>query len=482
MGETTGPPGGVDVEAFIERWVERHEGEMVEDLRALIAIESVESPARPGQPFGEGVARALEFVEAAARRWGLRTLNADGYAIHGEMGAGRDLVGVLCHVDVVPAGDGWTVPPFGGIVRSGRIYGRGAIDDKGPTVAALYGAAALLASGAPLSRRIRLIVGGDEESGFECVRYYFARHERPSLAFSPDALFPVVFAEKGILTLQLSRAVKSSALRRLTGGVRPNVVPDRAEADLAFASREEAVACVERLRRAAAARRARLEVDEPCRDGENVVVRVRSRGAATHGSTPEKGINAASELLAALAEADGAAGLLDPEGVAGYLARAGLEVYGRGLGIARQDDVSGVLTANLGVIRWEEGNVEATFDVRYPVSLSSADELVQDVRQHAGALGFEVRVTEDQPPHHVSPDSFLVRTLLDVYRKETGDPLGPLAIGGGTYARVLPGAVAFGPVFPMQGIVPHEPDECIEVAHLRRLAVIYGKALWALAR
>ncbi|HEY8498534.1 MAG TPA: Sapep family Mn(2+)-dependent dipeptidase [Limnochordales bacterium] len=471
-GEASGP-----LEQRVERWLERHARDLVEQTAALVRIPSVEGPPEPGHPFGREVGQALAYVAGLARSLGLETLDVDGYAIHAHWGPSEPLVGVLGHVDVVPAGSGWSVPPFGGVVRDGRVWGRGALDDKGPTVAALFAAAALAAAGAPVRRGIRLIVGGDEETGFQCLRHYFARQPRPEVAFAPDALFPVVFAEKGILNLTVALPAGSAVLARLAGGSRPNVVPDTAEAELVFPSAGQAGAWQERLARAARGRRAQLAARAA---GERVTLS--SQGVATHGSTPEKGVNAAAELLAWLVEADEGQGVLDPGGSLAFLARAGSGLHGEGLGIFTRDDVSGVLTCNLGVLSLREQELVATFDIRYPVSLGRADGLVARVEQALRAQGGRVVAVSDDPPHHVPEDSWLVRTLLEVYRRETGGDLPPLAIGGGTYARLLPQAVAFGPVEPMSGAVPHEKDEHIEVSRLQQLARIYAAALWELAR
>ena len=463
-------------------WLGTQREAMLRDLAGLLAIESVEGPPFPGKPFGEGVARALEFVLQMGRRLGLRGESVDGYAVHLEAGSGSEVVGVLCHVDVVPAGEGWSVPPFAGTVRGGRIYGRGALDDKGPTVASLYAAAALLAAEVPLRRRVRVIVGGDEESGFECIRYYFRRHPYPDVAFSPDALFPVVFAEKGNLLLTLAKEGVPAGVAEAHAGQHANVVPDRATARLRWPPDEPVQAWLERLHRAAARRRGRVVVREPG-PGEagQPVVELEAYGQATHGSVPEKGLNAAAELLACIADADAGQRRLDPDGTVAFLARAAGEVYGRGLGIARRDDVSGLLTANLGLLRWAAGRVQATFDIRYPVAEGRAHGLVSAVAGLAGGFGFRVASARDDPPHHVDPQGWLVQTLLGVYREETGDDLGPLAIGGGTYARAVPNAVAFGPAFPLQGAIPHEADEYIGLDHLFQLARIYARALLALA-
>lgn len=485
MSQVPPPTERDGVEAAALAWLARHDDVLIGETAALVRIPSVEGPAEPGKPFGLEVARALEFVEELARRLGLESLNVDGYAIHVHWGPQEPLVGVLTHVDVVPAGGGWSVPPFGGVVKDGRMYGRGAIDNKGPTAAALFSLAALAAVGAPVRRGLRLIVGGDEETGFECLRYYFKRHPHPELAFSPDAVFPVVFAEKGILNLTLALPAPGGHLVRLAGGERPNVVPDRAEALLAFDSEQQAAEWQRRLISAAAGRRARITVE---RGGTKTTgtqtsrLLVRSQGVATHGSTPEKGVNAAAELLVCLVEADRGEGVLDPAGTLGFLGEAGSGLHGEGLGIFERDDVSGVSSCNLGVLRLQGAEVVATFDIRYPVRLKSAEGLVRKVAEKVMAAGGRVMAVTDDPPHYVPEESFLVRTLMEIYRRETGDDTPPLAIGGGTYARLVPGAVAFGPVMPFSGVVPHEKDEHIELDHLRRLARLYAAALWALAR
>ena len=70
------------------------------------------------------------------------------------------------------AGDGWNTDPFEGVIADGRITGRGVLDDKGPVIAALYAMKALKDSGAELKRRIRLIVGTDEETGSTDMERY----------------------------------------------------------------------------------------------------------------------------------------------------------------------------------------------------------------------------------------------------------------------------------------------------------------------
>ena len=97
-----------------------------------------------GRSFGIETRQALDNALGVAAQHGLTTKNLDGYAAHAEwaapgVAADAPIVGVLAHVDVVPPGDGWTHPPFGAEIDDGKIYARGAIDDKGPAMAGSVG-------------------------------------------------------------------------------------------------------------------------------------------------------------------------------------------------------------------------------------------------------------------------------------------------------------------------------------------------------
>ena len=485
--------------AQLDGWLDQHRQAMIEAVQALCRIRSVQEEPAPGQPFGPGVAAALEWVRQHAAAMGFRTRNIDGYAIDAEVGEGDEWIAVLGHVDVVPEGSGWTHPPYGAEIHEGKIYARGAVDDKGPTVAALYALKAVadlaLAQGQRPRRRARLIVGGNEESGFECVKYYFAREPQPTLGFSPDAMFPLVNAEKGIWTFRLSLELPREAatpapgreagpdegpgwtarLVRLEGGTRVNVVPEHAAAELVVAgpgapSLDE---LARRLEDGGGPGRARITARV---EGDRLVVE--ARGAAAHAMHPEKGINAIAGLLAALARALGPA--LPRSSDLAFLAEAGRRTDGSGFDIAVADDVSGPLTVNLGVMRLAGDAVYADCNVRYPVTASTR-ELLQRVAGALAGTGWRVESREDMPPHHVPEDSEIVSQLLDVYRQETGDGgARPLAIGGGTYARVLEKGVAFGPLFPGQRELAHEPDEYWGIDDLVRCARIYARALYRL--
>ncbi len=439
----------------LDHLVDRYEKDLIEDIQSLIRIPSVrdESTAAPGAPFGKEVNRALELYLARAEAMGFTVKNLAGYAGHVEYGEGREILGILAHLDVVPAGTDWQHEPFGGEIAQDKIYGRGVIDNKGPAVIALYALKALKDSGVVPNKRIRVIVGCDEESGMECMKYYLQHEEKPTLGFSPDADFPLIHAEKGILHLKALWQGPDSGIS-VTGGLRPNVVPQFASAIIRGGNQLPP---------------STGNVSVQATDGNS---KVTASGLAAHASVPQKGNNAIVTLLNYLAGLD----LKEHSAKFKFLAAAGQGLNGEGLDIALEDEVSGKLTCNLGMIRLERGAGEAVFDVRSPVTIP-----LQQTRDRAiTALergGFQVEVATFDPPHYVSKDTPLVQTLLRVYREHTGDQADAFAIGGGTYARKLAGAVAFGPLFPGREDVAHIANEYLSLEDLRTCLKIYTGAI-----
>ncbi|HWJ03671.1 MAG TPA: dipeptidase PepV [Verrucomicrobiae bacterium] len=442
--------------------VARNFEEMISSLRELISIPSVRdnSVRTPGAPFGKEVADALDWYLAKARDMGFKVKNVDGYAGHVEYGAGEELLGILVHLDVVPPGTGWDSEPFGGEIKDGKLYGRGVMDNKGPAVMALYALKVIKESGVKINKRIRIIAGCDEESGMECMDYYFKHEEMPKLGFTPDADFPMIYAEKGILHLKAAWSATGPCLN-LTGGVRPNVVPQAAEAEL-----EVGAVALD-------------QIDLP----EGVAVefskagaRLTASGKAAHASTPENGVNAIVRLLQSLTQFE----LGAQSTYIKFLAEAGAGSHGEGLAVELADDISGKLTCNLGMIKLENGMGEVIFDIRSPVTLP-LEETARLARAALEQAGFSTEIHDFQPPHMVPKDSELVQTLLGVYREFTGDMGEPLAIGGGTYARKIKGAVAFGPLFPGREDVAHIANEFMSLEDIKLCTEIYAKSILTLA-
>lgn len=454
----------------LQRWVEEHTEEMIADLRTLLQCESVKSHPLPMAPFGLGVRAAFDRVLEFGERYGFRTKDYDGYALHLETGEGDEIVATLSHVDVVPPGNGWSVPPFEGVLRDGYLYARGAQDDKGPTIAVIYAARAIRELELPVRRRIRLIVGGDEESGWECMKYYFQHEpERPACGFTPDGGWPLIYAEKGIVNLQLekavSRAENTPRIAWARGGERANMVPDRAEA---FLQAEE--------KQVSAIQGALAGLEDVVTASEEDGVLVTARGKSAHGSSPGEGINAVAKLLNALK------GLNLPEEATwlGTVREWANSPDGSALGIAHSDEVSGATTTNLGVFEYDGSRVKCTVNVRYPVTWT-LDALLDCLQQTVKPTGFSLANHFGIAPLYVPLETPFLQTILRIYREETGDDKPPQTMGGGTYARATQNIVAIGTGFDGDGAA-HEPDERIAVSTLQKITLIYARILYELAQ
>ena len=461
----------------LHAWIDSHTDEMVSALQGVLRIPSVKAPAAGEKaPFGQPVRDALDYTLALCERLGFRTKDVDGYACHAEFGQGDEMVAALGHLDVVPEGDQWVHAPYGAELDGGYIYARGASDDKGPTYAALFAAKAILACGLPIRRRIRVIFGCDEESGFGCVEHYFnvAKEERPRFAFTPDAGFPLIYAEKGIANLVLEKPLPTgqSPLRIASahGGLRPNMVPDSAEASLTGAP-----AALMR----AAAQLTKFWDKNVSHEVSASGIHVKAGGKSAHGARPGLGDNAVARLAHALATLD----LPEKDVWLNWVIET-VDPTGGALGIAKVDDIAGPLTSNLGILEYTGRNsVRLTYNIRYPVTWN-IEALLETHRPVREAHEWELAEYHDQPPLHVPLDREPVSTLLRVYQEETGDTTSrPGTMGGGTYARATPNAVAFGAGFPGGSDGPaHEPDERIAVESLVKAAKIYAHSLYELAR
>lgn len=459
--------------------IETYEKEIIESTQEIIRIKSVEEAPLPGMPFGEGPYKALEYVLNLSESMGFKTKRLDGYAGHADLGDGEETVGILVHVDVVPEGTGWTYGPYAAEIHDGNIYGRGTTDDKGPAIATLYAMKALSESGIKLNRKIRIIFGANEETGWACMDHYFANEEAPTMAFTPDADFPVIYGEKGIIVFDLVYDLnhlnnEKLKLVSIQGGNAPNMVPDYAEAILEAKNIGKTGSDLSNF----------IEInDYPISlEIEDEKVKISAKGKSAHGSTPEKGQNAISYLMAFLEEAFEEE--LDFNKYFNlYNKKIGFNHHGENIGCGLSDDISGKLNFNPGVIKIEDGKIILTVNVRYPIK-STSEEVYEGIRKSIKGTGLElVEDDSDMKPLYVPKDNFLVEKLMGVYREQTGDHSSePITIGGGTYARAMDNAVAFGPMFPGQEDVAHQKDEYISIEHLMKLTKIYAQALYELTK
>lgn len=454
----------------LDHEVEQMKDDLIKAVQGCVRLRSVKGAPETDAPFGTGTKNCLDWTLKLGKELGFTVKNVDGYAGHIEMGSG-ELIGILGHLDVVPEGEGWSFPPYDAVISDGKIYGRGAMDDKGPSLAALFAMKALKDAHVPLNKKIRLILGTDEESGWKDMEHYFQKEEKPQTGFSPDAEFPLIHAEKGILHLELTRALPSFPhLMEIEGGERPNVVPAQCKIGLKNLDPAKIEDLLDGQKFPAGIS---WEFFSPSKNEAFITF----NGVSAHGSLPQDGLNAVIyglEFLQVLPLSPA-----EHEFIAWILANPGHDPYGEGLGIALCDDVSGRSSLNLGVLKLTGQAVRMTLDIRYPVTYGEKDVLpVISTKAREG--GYQVQILSRQPSHHVPKDSKLVRTLLKAYEKYTGQAGEALAIGGGTYAKALPQGVAFGPAFPGEPEKIHCPDEYISVDNLILITKIYAQAIYNL--
>ena len=463
-----------------EHEVEKRKEALIEKTRELLKIKSVldEDDGGPDAPLGRGVKEALQYMLDLGREDGFRVKNVGNLAGHIEFGAGKELVGILCHVDVVPAGDGWSCDPFGAEIRDGKIFARGAIDDKGPTMAAYFAMKIVKELELTLNKRVRMIIGTDEESDWRCVEHYFAREEMPTLGFAPDADFPIIYAEKGIMDFDFVQkpdngpAQKEGAeVIRFASGRRYNMVPDFAAVVLKAPGEEEM------LKRRFHEFLAVTNSTGRCFEAGGEVI-FELEGISAHGMEPDRGKNAGLMLSSFLAKLhlDAEAQRFFP-----FIAQYFLDdSRGRKTGIAYADH-TGEVTVNVGILTYDAGRGgKLGINLRYPVT-ADFSELKRKLQELAEKNGFAMENISNSNPHYVDENEFLVRTLKKVYEERTGEKAELLAIGGGTYARSLKSGVAFGPLFPGRPDVAHQKAEYIFIDDLLKATAIYAHAIYELA-
>lgn len=459
---------------MINKRIEELREELIRSTQELLRIKSVEEESKENAPFGEGVKLALDKALEISNRLGFKTVNLDGYAGYAEHGEGEEYVAVLGHLDVVPEGDGWIYPPYGAEIHEGKIFARGAMDDKGPIMAALFGLKAIKDLNLPIKRKVRIIFGTNEETGSADIEHYMSKEKPPVAGFTPDAEYPIIYAEKGLTVFKLAKSINPSsgdlAVEYIKGGQRANMVPDYCEAALRTSNLEIIKSKIEKIA-------SKLEFSIKTEEKGDLLI-IKSIGASAHGSLPELGKNAIMQLIRILNS-------LEIPGELGELIDfldeyIGLETNGESFGVGLRDEVSGSLSFNLGVINYREDKFVVTLNLRYPVTFD-VEDMLKPLNKTIKKIGLNLENFEHQKPLYFPEDHQLIKTLQKVYKEQTGLEPKLLAIGGGTYAKEMPNIVAFGPIFPGKPDLDHQANEYIEVEDLVLNAKIYAEAIYELS-
>lgn len=437
---------------------EEHKQACVEAIQKLVSYPSVLQDGARKTPFGQAIQDVLEQTLALTESMGFRTyLDRAGYYGYAEIGQGEEQLAILCHLDVVPAGDlgKWQSSPFEAIVKDGQLYGRGVQDDKGPSMAALFAVKALMDAGVTFTKRIRFIFGTDEETLWRCMHRYNQLEETATMGFAPDSSFPLTYAEKGLLQAKL-HGPGAPALH-LEVGTAYNVVPAKAS----YSGHLLAGVIV--------------ELEKQGFDYESSDDRVTVLGLSRHSKDAAQGINALVRLATALDS------LTDHPALTFLAEKIGQDATGAKLFGDISDEPSGSLSFNIAGLTLNHQKSEIRLDIRIPV-LADKDKLVSRLTQVAGALGLTYEEYDYLAPLYVPLDSDLVSTLMTVYQEKTGDLTSqPISSGGATFARTMPNCVAFGACFPHTPQTEHQENECMPLDDLYKTMDIYAEAVYRLA-
>ncbi len=433
--------------------------DVVRSTVELIQFDSSLQPAEEGCPFGKGAADCLAYFLSLASDMGFETHNYDNYVGEVVFGEGEEFA-VLAHLDVVPAGSGWKYPPFGGVINDEpsdggvtgkKIWGRGAMDDKTPAVVCLYAFKALQDEGIIPKRKFKLIVGCNEEAGWKCIEHYKKVATLPREGFTPDADFPVIYAEKGILQFTAQYPVEDPPITALQAGERVNMVCNSATAILTRKAAERLVYYENPVAGT------HLSYD-------NTTNILRATGKSAHGATPYDGANALEAMICFL-------GSFHPD-----FKRIYEDLFLDRTGLKALQDETGVLTASPDLASYKNGVLSISTDIRYPATLP-----LETVTQKLDELGVAYAIDNYQAPLYNDPDCKLISTLMGVYNKVTGKNATPIAIGGGTYARALECGCGFGPEVKGEEATIHQANEYVTFDQIRLMCDVYYEALKALA-
>lgn len=480
--------------------IDEYKDEMVKTVQKLVTIKSVEDEPTVNAPFGTGVAEAFEYMIKKAQVEGFDIENVDNYGGHIEfggytlneedkiIGTSDEIMGIIGHLDVVPEGTDWECDPYSGDIVDGKIYGRGTIDDKGPVVAAFFAMKALKDSGYVPEKKVRLILGLDEETNWKGMKYYLSKVQAPTFGFTPDAEYPAIHGEKGILVFQLAKKIakttgKGIELRSLKGGNAANMVPDYARAVIRTEKREvydkiKELAAEYRNEKCSKEGQIAYGAKINCK-GVGKSLEIVTHGVSAHGATPECGVNAVSVLMDFLGRIDIINDDIN-EFIEFYNKNIGFEFDGTSMGCGFSDEPSGKLVFNVGKVELDGQAVILTINIRFPVTFND-DAVYEAMMPVINKYNMGVVKVKARDPIYMPADDPMIKILMDVYAEHTGDKESkPIVIGGGTYARAAKNIVAFGSVFPGDKELAHQKNEYIEIDKLLLNARIFADAIYRL--
>ena len=458
--------------------VTKRKDNLLNDLISMLKIKSVYDPhnATSTMPLGPNIKKGLDQFLAIATRDGFTTKNIDNIVGEISYGKGDETLGILSHVDVVPAGDGWDSDPFKPVIKNDNIYARGASDDKGPAIACYYGLKIIKELGLPVHKKVAFIVGTDEEGSWRGMDYYFKHMPMPDFGFSPDAEFPIINGEKGNISFDAKFGNVSEGKYQLTkfkAGLRENMVPRDAMAWIKADDYKEIIQKFDEF----------IAVNPVVgsADIQDDQLFIHVIGKAAHAQEPKDGINAGTYLTTFLNQFDIQG---DAHDFIAFIAeKLHLDSRCNNFDMAYSDKVMGDLTVNPGLMNFDKENGGiVTLNFRYPEGIGP-DYIANGLDKVQDHYGIKfIKHTNGMIPHYVASDDPLVKTLLNVYHEQTDEPAYTHVVGGGTYGRLMKRGVAYGALFPNVPNVMHQPNEFMPVENIMKAAAIYAQAIYELIK
>jgi len=432
--------------------------DLIKSIQELVSINSIEDTPKDDMPFGKGVDDALRFTLNLGKELGFKTFYGDGYYGYIEIGDGDELIGILAHLDVVPVEnpDNWAYPPFSGQIHDDKLYGRGSVDDKGPLLAALYAMKTVMQSDVKLNKRIRLILGTNEETQWKGIEKYLELEEVPSCGFTPDSDYPLINAEKGLLQVKLSYTDKSTFT--LNGGGALNSVPD----NCTYEGPQ-----IDQLVETASLLKYKYD---------SSTIFFKTLGKPSHSAKAHKGINAIGRMVTILHKENITSSLIDFMGN-----EIGEDYNAHNIFGIFEDDVSGKITFNMAKVSIDKEKQELFIDIRYPVT-KSEKEVINLLKNKASNYGLHLEIISSLPPLYIPIQHPLIKTLRQIFEHVTGLDSTPISTGGATYARSLNNCVAFGPLFPGKSKLAHQNNEYIDLNDLMKSVLMYAMAIERLGK
>ena len=464
---------------MFDKYINNLKDEIIAETQKLIQIPSIYSKSdNPSHPFGENANKALEYILDLGKKLGFKTKNIDGYCGYIEFGEGDKLVGIIGHLDVVPEGDNWTFPPFSGKISDNKIFGRGSIDDKGPVISSLYAMKTVM-DNCKIDKRVRLILGLNEENDWDCIKYYKEHEEWPTIGFSPDADFPCIYAEKGIISPYLNMDYSQFEKEDIVlenidcNNNAINVVPKICSCVLNNKNISSSE-IINKLKKFIDEQNYEIDIYKI----DEHRIKLTSHGIQAHAAHPDLGINSISRLVITLDKVFKTYNINIP--IFDFFNKyINTQYDGQDLGISCEDE-SGKLTLNVGKIELNNHVLRIGMNLRVPIKTKLADIEETIKKQLLSYENIELIIKGKKEPLYVPKDSYLVKTLCNIFNEVTNSSLEPIAIGGATYARAFENCISFGANLPGQEDMCHKTDEFISIDNLILATKIYARAIYEL--